>query len=311
MTTTAHPFHLLDRATMLATRSMLAISPATKFGPDARAPFDALMEKTPAAHGVSYEAAIIGGVAGFWCRPDNAPTDCVTLYLHGGAYVVGSARAYQHLASQLAQRAGMSFFVPDYRLAPEHPFPAAVEDARAAYAGLATLGFNRIAVAGDSAGGGLALILLALASVDARNGSVPMPFCAAVMSPWTDLALTGDSLDTRAKDDPLLSRATLAGAEALYLGDHDPRDPLASPLYGNLTGLPPVQLHVGQDEVLLDDACRYGDRHRAAGGNASVHIWKGMTHVFAANVAMLRAADEALNMMAAFIGSASVADVIR
>jgi epsilon-lactone hydrolase len=260
MTTTHHPEHLVDRVAMAAMRLMLGSAKGSVNGPGARKAFDEIMEQVPAASGVTYEAAIIGGVPGWWCRPEDAMKGAAVLYLHGGGYVVGASRAYQHFVGQVAARAKVAAFVPEYRLAPEHPFPAAVEDSRATYEGLVAEGFTKIAFAGDSAGGGLALILLSRAVAKARTGSGPIAKGAAVISAWTDLALAGESMVTRADADPLSTPASLAAMAQLYLAGRDPRDPLASPLYGDLAGLPPVRMHVGQDDVLLDDAVRYGER---------------------------------------------------
>jgi monoterpene epsilon-lactone hydrolase len=301
LTTIHHDFDALDRAAMAELRTMVASMKGSVTGPEAREAFDELIANTPAASGVTYEAATVGGVPGWWCHPVEASGTAVVLYLHGGAYVIGSARAYQHFVGQIAKRVGVAIFVPEYGLAPEHPFPAAVEDAHAAYNGLTAAGFGAIAIAGDSAGGGLALVLLSLAVAQARDGSGVRPVGAAVMSPWTDLALTGASMETRAEEDPLSTRAALASTAMLYLGDHDPRDPRASPLYGDLTGLPPVMIHVGEDEVLLDDSLRYGEQVERAGGTSEVHVWEGMVHVFPSNVAVLRAAKEALDDIADFL----------
>jgi acetyl esterase/lipase len=250
---------------------------------------------------VTYEKAEVGGVFGWWCRPNNAPIDAAILYFHGGAYVVGSARAYQHFVGQVAVRARVSAFVPEYSLGPEHPFPVAVEDAQASFAGLVERGFGRIALAGDSAGGGLALSLLSLVAAEAREGTRVCPAGAVVMSPWTDLALGGASMETRAEADPLMTKESLAAAARIYLGEHDPRDPQASPLYAELAGLPPVRIHVGEDEVLLDDSIRYGERLENYGGTVQVHTWEGMIHVFPSNIANLRAAKQALDDMGSFL----------
>jgi len=294
--TTHHPEHLADRAAMLVIRTVIVLHPKTDLGPAGRAAFDELMEGTPSATGVTYEAAVVGGVAGWWCRPADADVGSAILYFHGGAYVVGSAHAYRHLAGQLAARARAPTFVTDYGLAPERPFPAAVEDAEAAYRGLADAGFSRIAVAGDSAGGGLALVTAARMTQAALR-----PVAVCVMSPWTDLALTGESMDSRAGHDPVLTRQSLEDARRLYLGHSSARDPRVSPLYGDLAGLPPVLLHVGEDEILLDDALRYADRSSQAGAEAELHIWQGMAHVFLANPALLQAAREELDIAGEFL----------
>ena len=298
MKTIRHDEHPLDRAAMLALRAMIALRPAMEFGPEARAGFDAMMEKTPAADGVAYEATTVGGVPGWWCRPAAAIDRAALLYLHGGAYVVGSASSYRGLASQLAVRARADVFVPDYALAPERTFPAAFDDAMAVYRGLAGMGRRRLAVTGDSAGGGLALALL---SALAKDSAVPSPVAAVVLSPWADLTLSGESMETRAHADPLLSRERLRAPRDLYLAGHDGRDPRASPIFGPLADLPPVLVHVGEDEVLLDDARRYAAEVARAGGVAELHVWAGMVHVFLANFALLEAARDALDLSGAFL----------
>jgi len=299
--TTYHPENLTDRAAMLAMRAMIALQPPADLGPAARMAFDELMSKTPAADGVTYETAVVGSVPGWWCHPAEAAAGAAILYLHGGAYVVGSAQAYRHFAGQIAARAKAPAFVADFGLAPEQPFPTAVEDAEAAYRGLADAGFSRIAVAGDSAGGGLVLVTAARMTLAARAGGTPSPVAACVMSPWTDLALTGDSLESRAKHDPLLTRGALENARNLYLGQADAKNPRASPLYGEPAGLPPVLIHIGEDEILLDDARRYADLAAKSGSSVELHVWQGMVHVFPANVALLHAAREALDLAGDFL----------
>jgi len=298
---TYHGEHLVDRAAMSAMRAMLALQPAADLGTSGRAAFDELMAKTPAADNVLYEAAVVGGIPGWWCRPVGASSDVAILYLHGGAYVVGSAQAYRHFAGQIATRARMPLFIADYGLAPERPFPAAVDDADAAYRGLAHAGFSSIAVAGDSAGGGLALVTATRMTSAARDDRIPRPFAVCVLSPWIDLTLASESIETRAKRDPLLSRSALEGARQAYLGMVNADDPRASPLYGDLAGLPPVLVHVGEDEILLDDARRYAKRLAKSGGNVALHVWEGMVHVFPANLDLLRAAHEALDIAGEFL----------
>lgn len=205
MTETYHKEHLLDRAAMVAMRAMIALQPAADLGPDGRAAFDDLMGRTPPADTVTYEPADIGGVPGWWCRVPEATPGAAILYLHGGAYVVGSAQAYRNFVGQIALRAKVDALVPDYGLAPERPFPAGVDDAEAVYKGLVAAGISRIAIVGDSAGGGLALVTTTRMTAAARDGLAPKPAAAVAMSPWTDLALTGDSMTTRAGHDPLLT----------------------------------------------------------------------------------------------------------
>lgn len=258
--TTYHEEYLLDRAEMAVMRALLAVQPKLRFGPEARPDFDALTAKTPESTDVKYEAATLGGVAGWWCKPPQPIDGSAIAYFHGGAYVLGSAAAYRNFVGQIAVRANAAIFVAEYGLAPERKFPVAVEDADAVYRGLVNAGFSRIGIAGDSAGGGLALALLQLVTEAAEKGILPKPLAAVVMSPWADLALTGESILGRAKADPLLTREGLEDAAQLYLGDQDRRAPKTSPLYGDCAGLPPVLLHVSEDEILLDDSCRFASR---------------------------------------------------
>lgn len=296
-----HDEHLLDRAAMLPIRAMMALQPAAEFGAEGRAAFDELMEKTPAADGVTYQAATLGGISGWWCRPANTEGGVAILYLHGGAYVLGSALAYRHFAGQIAARAGAPAFVADYGLAPERPFPAATDDAGMAYRALVSAGFSRLAIAGDSAGGGMALAMASELTEAARDGALPRPAAVVALSPWTDLALAGDSMTARAMHDPLLTRDALEKARHLYLGGFYAKDPRASPLYGDLTDLPPVLLHVGEDEILLDDSRRYADRTAQSGSPAELHEWQGMVHVFPASLTLLSAAREALDITGEFL----------
>src|SRR3954469_13925653 len=182
--TTHHSEHLADRVAMLAMRTMIALQPPADLGPAGRTAVDEIMSKTPSAEGVTYESAVVAGVRGWWAHPTDAAAGAAILYFHGGAYVVGSAQAYRHFAGQIASRAQASAFIADYGLAPERPFPAAVDDAEAAYRGLIAAGFSCIALVGDSAGGGLALSTLSRICNGA--GVTPSAAAACVMSPWTD-----------------------------------------------------------------------------------------------------------------------------
>jgi epsilon-lactone hydrolase len=301
MATTYHKQHPLDREAVAAMRREIATHPPLAFTPSMRPVFDALMSRTPAAADVRHEADRVGGVPGWWCRPTDAIEGAALLYLHGGAYVMGSAFGFCNFIGQLASRAKVATFAPDYRLAPEHKFPAAIEDAQAAYHGLVAAGATRIALAGDSAGGGLTLSLLSLTAAAARTGKAPRPLSAAVMSPWTDLTLGGYSMVTRATADPLLRKTALADAARLLLEDQDRGDPRVSPLFGDLSGLPPVLVHVGGDEILLDDSRRYAQRMEAAGGSVDLHVWEGMLHVFPADIATLVAAGEACDHIGDFL----------
>ena len=295
-----YPLAQADEQRVAAMREAAAPSKGALDGPHARGAFDRMIAAIAAADGVDYEAGTIGGVPGWWCRPKDARPHAAIIFLHGGCYVVGSAQAFRHFAGQFASRTGVATFVPDYRLAPEHPFPAAIDDAVAAYHGLVDDGMKAIAVVGDSAGGGLALALLAiLASRAGRR--VPRPVCAAVMSPWTDLALASPSMKTHALADPFLTEASLAATASQYLAGQDPAHPHASPLYGPLAGLPPIRVDVGEHEILLDDARRYVERAHASGVDATLAVWKGMPHVFPSEAGKLEASARALDAMSAFL----------
>lgn len=297
---TLHALTPEDAATIGAMRKMLEPHKGQLQGTPGRRPFDEIMEHTPAAAGITYEADTVGGVPGWWCRPPNARSAESVLYLHGGWYVWGSALAYRSFVGQIAARAGVATFVSDYRLAPEHPFPAAVFDAQACYRGLVERGIRRIALAGDSAGGGLALVLLSLASAQAANGG-QVPVGAVVLSPVTDMTLAGASWESRSAADLYFTRPQAVGLLRAYLGEHDRADPLASPLFGNLAGLPPVRVHVGDAELLLDDSRRYVERAVAAGVDAKVDVWKGMQHVFPSGVGTLGAASSSLDAIGSFL----------
>lgn len=262
--TTIQPLLPEDVPAVAGMRQAASAHKGEKLGPEARPMFDAMFAATPAAADVRVEPATVGGIAGLWLRPPNARPGARMLYIHGGGYVLGSAEALINFAGQIAARVGANTFVPDYRLVPEYSFPAAIDDAVAAYRGLVAEGAERIVVVGDSAGGGLTLALLSILAADKTKGTV-QPVGAAVMSPWTDLALTGDSFETRAEADPIFTRGVLQGFAGMYLQGQDATNPKASPLYAQLRGLPPIRIDVGDDELLLADSTRYAGRARAAG----------------------------------------------
>jgi acetyl esterase/lipase len=295
-----HPLASQDAAMVEAMRSAAAGRKGVIFGPEARAAFDAgLAAGTPRPADVRYRQDVIGGVPGWWCEPADATPGTRLLYLHGGCYVVGSAEALRHFAGQLAIRTRADTFVADYRLAPEHPFPAAIDDALAAYQGLAEEA-ERLVIAGDSAGGGLALAVLAILA--GQGERTQMPSGVAVLSPWTDLTLSGASMATRAEADPIFTRAVLAQFADLYLRGADPTDPRASPLYGPAPRrAPPIRIDVGDDEVLLDDSLGYARKMGAANHEVAVHVWAGMPHVFASAIGQLTAADAATDGIGDFL----------
>jgi acetyl esterase/lipase len=265
-------------------------------GVAARPIFDSLIEHTAAPDGVTWRFDRVGGVPGWWCEPAGAPADVAILHLHGGWFNWGSAEAFRHLVGHIARSAGAKTFIPDYRLAPEHPFPAGADDAQACFDGLFNLGFRAVAVTGDSAGGNLALGLLATASEQAGRLAG-----AAVLSPVTDLTLSSESWVSRADADPFFVRNQAAALIDAYLAGHNPADPATSPLFSDLAGLPPIRVHVGDDEVLRDDSLNYVQRAVAAGVDAQVHVWAGMAHGFVGSVGQLEAADAALALLGAFL----------
>ena len=233
-----------------------------------------------------------------WLRPPSAEAGRVVLYLHGGGYVIGSPRSHRHLAAAIAGAAGASAVVLDYRRAPEDPFPAAVDDAVACYRWLLEQGTSpeRIVIAGDSAGGGLTVATL----VALRDAGVRLPAGAVCISPWTDLTFSGDSYRTKAAVDPIVARPGIDRMAHAYLGATDPRTPLASPLFADLRGLPPLLIHVGSDEVLLDDAVQLAGRVKAAGVAATLEVWERMIHVWHWFLPMLDEAEQAIRSIGDF-----------
>jgi acetyl esterase/lipase len=277
-------------------------------GAAARAPFDGIMEHVAVPEGVTFEADTVGGISGWWAKPAQARKGSTILHLHGGWFNWGTAQAFRNLVGHIAKAAGADAFIPDYRLAPEHPFPAAVEDVEACYRGLVDRGIKKIALSGDSAGGNLALVLLSIATAQAGLSGIA-PAGAVVQSPVTDLALTGEAFETRAEADPYFVKSQVAGLVRSYLGQSDPKNPFASPLYGDLAGLPPVRVHIGDDEVLLDDSRRYVERAVASGVDAKLDIWMGMPHGFVGSVGNMHAANQALHAIGTFLND--LLDAVR
>lgn len=295
-----HPLDPDDAPIVAKMRIMAAPAKGALRGVEARGPFDAVMASVLAPNNVRSEVDTIGGVPGTWVHPANARPGCVLLHLHGGWFNFGSAAAFISLVGQIAARVGTSAFIPDYRLAPEHPFPAATEDVWACYRGLAQMGYRRLVLTGDSAGGNLALGL-AGRIVDAGDSINAELVGVAVYSPVTDLTLAGETYVTRADADPLFTRAQVVQLVQAYLRDADSSSALASPLAGPVAGLPPVRVHVGDDEVLLDDSRRYVAKAIVAGVDAKLDVWMGMPHGFVGRVGMLKAADQAMDAVGDFL----------
>ncbi len=249
--------------------------------------------------GTHAEPVRAGGVPAEWVAVSGAAEDRAVLYLHGSAFITGSAETHREIGARISAASGARVLVLEYRLAPEHPFPAAVHDVLAACRWLATAGipFANLALAGDSAGGGLALAAL----VALRGEGDALPACAALISPWAELVGTGDSMRTRAEADPWLTPERLGAAAQLYLSGADPRAPLASPLFADLHGLPPLLIQVGDDEILLDDSVRLAERARAAGVEVELEVWDGMWHVWHQWAAQVPEAQRAIDGLGRFI----------
>jgi acetyl esterase/lipase len=223
-----------------------------------------------------------GSVKGEWLRPAGEPRQTV-YYLHGGAYVACSPETHRAFTSALSRAANARVFALDYRLAPEHRFPAAVEDAVAGYRWLLDQGVDpqEIVIGGDSAGGGLTVATL----IALRDAGEQMPRAAFVISPWTDLACAGRSLDANDERDPMFYGAGVRWMAPVYLGGASPRDPLASPIYADLSKLPPLLIHVSDNEVLLDDSTRLADRAKQCGVNVDLRVWNDLPHAWPVFVA--------------------------
>ncbi len=266
-----------------------------------RAIYDTFIASCPIAQGIALEAVDEDEVRGWWVRPSTANPGEAILFLHGGGYVQGSATAYRGFASQLVALAGIPALVIDYPLAPESPWPAAPEAALSAWRWLVSGGFERIAIIGDSAGGGLTLVTL-LGLKEQRHG--PKPIAGVVFSPWTDLSLTGASMTDPSVNDPLLGHEYMRECASKFLGSTNARVPTVSPLFGDLQDLPPLLIQVGTDELLLEDSRRMAERAAAAGVSVQLEIWEGMHHVFQLDVDHLNSSRVALYHAAQFIRNA-------
>jgi acetyl esterase/lipase len=263
-----------------------------------RANMESMTSLMPLPPDVATEAVSANGVPAEWVWVPAASAERVVLYVHGGAYVIGSLNTHRDLAGRISRASGARVLNVDYRLAPEHPHPAAVDDATAAYRWLIANGHapNRLAIAGDSAGGGLTVATL----VALRDAGDPLPAAAVCLSPWVDLEGIGESMASRAHLDPMVQKDHLLRMAKLYLGDLHPRTPLAAPLYADLSGLPPMLIQVGTAETLLDDANRIAERARKAGVDVTLDVWEDMIHVFQAFAPMLPEGQQAIEQIGEF-----------
>lgn len=244
-----------------------------------RAQFDAMNGAIPPAEGCVIEPIIAGAIRGERITPAGADTSRALLYHHGGGHVFGSALSHRHLVSRLAAAAGIIAFNMDYRLAPEHPFPAGLDDAQAAYQYVLDQGFltENIIVGGESAGGNLTAALL----LKLKEGRQALPAAAYLLSPWLDMTLSGPSYTVRAPHDPLITRAALDRCVDAYVsGQSSASDPLISPIHGALEGLPPFFIQVGTDELFLSDSLTFAERAAMVGGDVTLRVWADMIHAW-------------------------------
>jgi len=264
-----------------------------------RASYETFSSLTTDPEGVRWTEVDAGGVPAIWADPAGGATDRVLQYVHGGGYVIGSADYYRKLTGHLANALGCRVLNVDYRLAPEHPHPAPVEDSTAAYRWLLDQGIEpgHIAISGDSAGGGLTVATL----LSIRAAGLPMPAAAMPLSPWVDMEGTGESMTTRKDRDVLVQAETIKGMADAFLQGQDARDPLAAPLHADLRDLCPLYIQVGDDETLLDDSVRLAERARAAGVEVRLDIFPEMQHVFQMAAGSMPEADEAIGRLAEWV----------
>ncbi|HIG62063.1 MAG TPA: alpha/beta hydrolase [Gammaproteobacteria bacterium] len=250
-----------------------------------------LMPKAPA--GIAFEACQVNQVSCEWVSPEQANTSSVLLYFHGGGYVMGDAVGHRNLSWRLARASGMRVLMVNYRLAPETPFPGALEDATAVFEWLLSQGYaaDKIVIGGDSAGGGLALATL----LNLKNLGSDLPAAAILISPWVDLTLSGKSYIGNKAADPMLTRSALAAWAECYLSGREATAPLASPLFADLNDLPPMLVHVGSTEILNSDSESLVDKVIELGGSAALKVWPKMVHVFHLFAGRIPEADQAIN----------------
>lgn len=264
---------------------------------ESRSYFNERGQEFPLPEGVTIASADVGGMTAEWVRADNANNDAVILYLHGGGYVIGSPTSHRHLTSAISQACGVEVLALDYRLAPENPFPAAIEDAVAAYIWLLQqdVKCNRIVIAGDSAGGGLTIATL----LTLREKGIALPAAGVCISPWADLTNSSERYATTS--DPMLTKTELDQFAQTYLQGQDPRNPFASPLFADLRGLPPLLIQVGTQEHLIGDSIGLEARAKEAGVSVTLEVWEEMIHVWHYFHPMLKEGREAIARIGEFV----------
>ncbi|MFD9697680.1 alpha/beta hydrolase [Lentzea sp. NPDC059081] len=284
---------------LLASMTQRAIDSPDRDLTTTRSVMDELSALTAEPTDVLYEEVTAGGRPALWARPLNADPARVILYLHGGAFMGNSMHSHRKLAAHLAKAARSTALVLDFRLAPEHQFPAQLDDAAAAYRWLLAQGFTpqSIATAGDSGGGGLATTT----ALRLRDENLPLPAAIVALSPWYDTTAGGDTLDTNAEHDPFLSRPLMKQLSAIYLGGASPDAPLANALTADLTGLPPIYITAGSREGLLDDAQRFTNRATAAGVDVTLEVADDMLHVYPLMAGRAPEADETIGRVGTWL----------
>lgn len=284
---------------MLQMREAVLASGRTPTLEEQRAGIALMTEAATEPASVKVGETYAGGCRAYWHDPEGGAMDRVVLYLHGGGYVIGSPGSHTRMVGHLAKAVGCRALNVDYRLAPEHPFPAAVDDATAAYRWLLDQGYTpeHIAISGDSAGGGLTLAAL----LSIKDQGLPQPAAAVPLSPWTDMEGTGESMTANAGPDLIVSGDPLRQMASQYLGEQDPKNPLAAPLYGDYRGVAPLYIQVGGDETLLDDSTRVAEKAQAAGVEVKLDVFPEMQHVFQSNVGNVPEADDAIDRIGAWL----------
>ncbi len=264
-----------------------------------RQEWDAIALQAELPTNIAIEAVTANGVACEWVIGSRADRNKVLLWVHGGGFTSGSTITHRELASHLSEATGLAVLLVNYRLAPEHPFPAAIADVTSVYQWLTQQNWKSaaIVVGGDSAGANLAVAGL----VSLRASEQPMPAAAVLTSPWLDLTISGETITTNADIDPLTTRESLAAAAQLYAGGKDTADPLMSPLFADLPGLPPMLIQVGGDEILLSDSTRFAERLKAAGVEATLEVWPEMWHTWHGWAATLPEARRAIEAIGQYV----------
>jgi len=285
---------------LAALRQIIAQMPAGEpTTQERRDGWEASRALAPLPGDVIVEPVDAGSVPAEWISVPGGNASQTILYLRGGGYSFGSLGTHREVVQRICRASGCRTLNVAYRLAPENPFPAAVEDATLAYRWLLSQGVDpgNVVVAGDSAGGGLALALM----IATRDAGEPLPRAAVVTSPWVDMTLSGESMKTRAADDPLIHEDWLRNCVADYVGDGDPRNALASPLYADLSGLPPLLIQVGECETLLDDSTRLAEQAKAAGVDVTLEVWPEMIHIWHIFAAMLPEGQQAIERIGEWV----------